>query len=406
MSDTGPTASGVRAPRSPRAGWLGRLATINRLPDPTKCLLVSCLSLPFMLAWVVRLSVIQANPDSARYVSRAFLPTMLAYEWVQLIGHLFIIACSLYLRARGRYRVRWLVHFEIQWWLCCFSFSFYALGPFTSPFGVLLLVLPVAGSLIFRARPMVCGWVALGAYSVLMIGHERAGLIPYAPFLERPPFEDGRVVNSWIIALGFPAIFAAAFVLMAHSWIVAQWRLRERELEVLIGTDPLTGVANRRVFFERLEAELARSKRHGNPLSLMMVDVDHFKTINDRHGHQVGDVVLADIAKGLREALRTADVVARYGGEEFAIILPETDITEATRAAERVRAAISACRFSGVSESVTVTVSVGVACMQPNEASDELVFRADAALLDAKRGGRDRVTLASPPTDVAAAQAV
>ena len=401
MSNTGPTASGVRVTQR-RVGWLARLATINRLPDPTKCLLVSGLSMPFMLGWVVRLGTIQANPDSAPYVSRAFLPTMLAYEWAQLLGHVFIMAAALYLRARGRVRVRWLVHFEIQWWLACFAFSFYALGPFTSPFGVLLLVLPVAGSVIFPARPMVYGFVALGVYSALMIGLERAGVIPYAPFLERPPFEDGRLVNSWIVALGFPAIFAAMFVLAAHSWIVAQWRQRERELEVLIGTDPLTGVANRRVFFERLEAELARSRRHGTPLSLLMVDVDHFKTINDRHGHQVGDVVLADIARGLREALRTADVVARYGGEEFAIILPESGTDEATRAAERVRAAMVALRFPSAAEPVRVTVSVGVACMQTGEASDELVYRADAALLEAKRSGRDRVTLASQPADGAA----
>ena len=260
MSNTGPTASGVRVTQR-RVGWLARLATINRLPDPTKCLLVSGLSMPFMLGWVVRLGTIQANPDSAPYVSRAFLPTMLAYEWVQLLGHVFIMAAALYLRARGRVRVRWLVHFEIQWWLACFAFSFYALGPFTSPFGVLLLVLPVAGSVIFPARPMVYGFVALGVYSALMIGLERAGVIPYAPFLERPPFEDGRLVNSWIVALGFPAIFAAMFVLAAHSWIVAQWRQRERELEVLIGTDPLTGVANRRVFFERRHAVVLVGER-------------------------------------------------------------------------------------------------------------------------------------------------
>ena len=367
---------------------------------------MSGLTLPFMVGWVVRLSAIRANPDTARYISRAFLPTMLAYQWAQLVGHVLIIACALVLRSRGRFRVRWLVHAEIQWWLASFAFSFYALGPFTSPFGVLLLVLPVAGSLIFPARPMVYGFVMLGLYSVLMIGLERAGVIPYAPFLERPPFEDGRLVNSWITSIGGPAIFAAALVLAAHSWIVAQWRLRERELEVLIGTDPLTGVANRRVFFERLDAELARSRRHGNALSLLMVDVDHFKSINDRHGHQVGDVVLADIATGLRDTLRTADVVARYGGEEFSIILPETGLEEATRAAERVRAAIAAHRFPVAAGAVQVTVSVGVACMQPEEAADQLVFRADAALLDAKRSGRDRVTLAAPAPDVAAAPAL
>lgn len=395
MTSGGPTVSGVRESRAPLVGWLARLANINRLSDPAKCLLVSGLSLPFMVGWVVRLNVIGNNPDTARYVSRAFLPTMLAYQWVQLLGHVAIMLGGLYLRRKGVERAPKLVHAEIQWWFACFAFSFYALGPFTSPFGVLLLVLPVAGSVMFPPRPMVYGFASLALYCAAMIGLERLGVIPYAPFLATPPFENGRVVTSWIMAIGSPAIFAAVLVLAAHSWIVAQWRRREAELEVLIGTDPLTGVANRRVFFERLDAELARSTRHGNALSILMVDVDHFKTINDQHGHQVGDVVLASIAGCLRETLRTADLVARYGGEEFSIILPETSLAEATRAAERLGERIRGERFGNPRNAIRVTVSVGVATVRPGEASDQLVYRADAALYEAKHGGRDRVTLAS-----------
>jgi diguanylate cyclase (GGDEF)-like protein len=184
-------------------------------------------------------------------------------------------------------------------------------------------------------------------------------------------------------------------VLAAHLWIVAQWRRRERELEVLIGTDPLTGVANRRVFFERLAAEVSRAARHGRAMSILMIDVDHFKAVNDRYGHQLGDVVLAAIAQGLRDTLRTADVVARFGGEEFAIILPDTGLDEATRAAERVRVHVREQRFGNPRDAIRATVSVGLATLMSDETGDDLVFRADAALLIAKRGGRDRITLAS-----------
>jgi diguanylate cyclase (GGDEF)-like protein len=374
---------------------LAGLATFNKLSDPSKCLLVSGLTLPFLLGWVVRLGQIRDNPDTARYVSRDFLPTMLTYQWAQLLGHVAIILGALLLRRQGKVHAPLLVHAEIQWWLVCFAFSFYALGPFTSPFGVLLLVLPVAGSLMFPPRAMLYGFAALALYCAVFIGLERAGVIPYAPFMAAPPFEGGRPVNSWVLAIGAPAIFASALVLAAHLWIVAQWRRRERELELLIGTDPLTGVANRRVFFERLAAEVSRAARHGRAMSILMIDVDHFKAVNDRYGHQLGDVVLAAIAQGLRDTLRTADVVARFGGEEFAIILPDTGLDEATRAAERVRVHVREQRFGNPRDAIRATVSVGLATLMSDETGDDLVFRADAALLIAKRGGRDRITLAS-----------
>ncbi len=373
---------------------LQRLATLDSLSDPIKCLLVSSITLPFMVGWVARLTAIQRDPTTARYVSRAFLPTMLAYQWAQAIGHALIIVLALALHKLGKRQAPWLVHLEIQWWFACFSFSFYALGPFTSPFGVLLLVLPVAGSLIFPPRAMFYGLVMLGIYSALMIGLERLGQIPYAPFLAYPPFEDGRLVGSWVASIGAPAIFASVVVLTLYSWIVVQWRRRERELELMIGTDPLTGVSNRRVFFERLREEMTRQARHGGAVSVLMVDVDHFKDVNDRYGHQAGDQVLVSIANALRASLRTTDIVSRYGGEEFALILPETDAEAAQLAAERVRAAVREFEYATLKSAARVTISVGIATMRAEEELDQLVSRADQALYRAKEAGRDRVEFA------------
>jgi diguanylate cyclase (GGDEF)-like protein len=175
------------------------------------------------------------------------------------------------------------------------------------------------------------------------------------------------------------------------------WR-RQRHiahmLEKQAHTDPLTGLANRRHFFEVAEAELARSRRYETPLSLLMVDIDHFKEVNDAHGHRAGDRVLQQLAKTCLEVLRNVDVVGRVGGEEFAILLPETDVGGAVEVAERLRTAIEAVgipREEGVP--LRVTVSVGVSSLAGNANLDTLMSEADDALYDAKHRGRNRVRL-------------
>ncbi len=380
-----------RKARGEGGGLLRKIGTAHRLPDPVKCLLISGITLPFLLGWVARFHSISADPTVSSYVSRDFLPIMLTFQWVQSLGHIAIILASLTLIRMGRERALWLVHAEIQWWFGCFAFSLYALGPFTSPFAMLVLILPIAGLLFLPPRAMVYGLVMLGLYSITMIGLERLELIPYAPFLEHPPLEGGRPVTAWVVSVGAPAFFAAILVLFLYAWVVIQWRRREAELEELIGTDPLTGIANRRVFFARLAEELARADRHARSLTLLMVDIDHFKDVNDTHGHPVGDAILRGVAETLEGTLRTADLVSRYGGEEFALILPETSSDEAGVAAERIQDAVRAYVFEGGAEPIGVTTSLGVATRKPTESLHQLVSRADQALYVAKNGGRNRV---------------
>ncbi len=164
------------------------------------------------------------------------------------------------------------------------------------------------------------------------------------------------------------------------------------ELERLATIDPLTSLLNRRAFLERARAEIARMRRYRRPVSAVVIDADHFKRVNDRYGHLVGDEVLMGIARRVTAALRLSDVVARYGGEEMCALLPETDAAEAALVAERIRAAVGTDAVRTASGLLRVTVSVGVATMRPSDnAIDDLLRRADDALYAAKRSGRDRV---------------
>jgi diguanylate cyclase (GGDEF)-like protein len=172
-----------------------------------------------------------------------------------------------------------------------------------------------------------------------------------------------------------------------------------RELETLSVTDSLTQAYNRRYFFEQLASELSRAERYGKPLTCVLLDVDHFKQVNDRHGHLVGDRVLARIAEILRGNIRSADVMARFGGEEFVILLPQTEANRAATLVDRIRQEIERERFPATERgTLRVTVSAGIAPYEPvasAEDPDALLRETDQALYRAKAAGRNRIELAA-----------
>lgn len=163
------------------------------------------------------------------------------------------------------------------------------------------------------------------------------------------------------------------------------------ELHRIATTDPLTGAWNRRHVQHLLEVEMASSARHGSPLSMLMFDVDHFKRVNDRHGHLVGDQVLIRMTGLTQQYLRTENALARWGGEEFVVLLPHCTAAEAFHLAERLRALLEACPMPAVGH---VTACYGVAQWQPRETLDDWFKRMDEALYQAKAAGRNRVELA------------
>ena len=169
------------------------------------------------------------------------------------------------------------------------------------------------------------------------------------------------------------------------------------QLQTLSTTDSLTGLRNRRFFMERLHAEFSRSKRDGTTIAIIVVDVDHFKAVNDTHGHLVGDELLRIVARQINaEVRRESDIVARQGGEEFAALLLNNNAAQALEVAERIRVRVAAARYQAQDISLSCTVSIGVAAMMPtlHSCAEELLKSADAAMYRSKSAGRDQVSVA------------
>jgi diguanylate cyclase (GGDEF)-like protein len=179
-----------------------------------------------------------------------------------------------------------------------------------------------------------------------------------------------------------------------ESSIILQsaYAIQNNELRELSLRDPLTNLRNRRAFREHLEMSVDRCARYGGPLSLVLIDIDFFKKINDKYGHPVGDGVLTEIARLLESGTRKSDLAARYGGEEFVIIMTNANGKIAFDISERLRVKLETTAFTGVDE--PVTASFGIAEYNPNgEAIDKLISRADEALYSSKRNGRNRSTI-------------
>lgn len=174
------------------------------------------------------------------------------------------------------------------------------------------------------------------------------------------------------------------------------------EAQRLASIDALTGIANRRAFTQAMIMEIGRSRRYAYPVALLLLDVDHFKSVNDTHGHLVGDQVLTAVGATLCDALRCMDLAGRWGGEEFAVLLPHTDVGGAETVAQRIRETVAqrACAAApgarGVAADIRITVSIGIALLEGSESWEALVGRADQAMYAAKRAGRNRVVV-SPP---------
>jgi diguanylate cyclase (GGDEF)-like protein len=175
--------------------------------------------------------------------------------------------------------------------------------------------------------------------------------------------------------------------------------VRNRKLSEVTARDTLTGLYSRWYVIEKIDTEINRSLRHGSPMALLMLDIDHFKRVNDSYGHSVGDVVLQSVGKVLRDSCRVYDVPGRYGGEEFCILLPETRLGNTTVVAERIRQRLATTALSVGDAAVTVTASIGIAGVDDEVADHHvvspaaLIDRADRALYAAKNNGRNRVEM-------------
>lgn len=195
----------------------------------------------------------------------------------------------------------------------------------------------------------------------------------------------GAVERAWVLQL-------AEQVALALSNVQLRASLRHQSV-----IDPLTQLYNRRYMDETVKRELARAGRKGTPLALILIDLDHFKRVNDTFGHEAGDMVLRAVAHVLQQSVRGGDAACRFGGEELVVVLPECPLEHAAERADQLRRAIRALSLTVAGDALSVSASLGVAAFPVNGPSAEAVLQAaDAALYAAKRGGRDRVVVATP----------
>ena len=203
----------------------------------------------------------------------------------------------------------------------------------------------------------------------------------------------GGGAPSWLAGSQM-LVFLSAFVLVivnGFGFVLLSKAKADAALARLASVDPLTGLANRRAFLEQANSTFHLSDRTGLPLSLLMIDLDLFKRINDRYGHQAGDMALQTFARAAMACQREQDLLGRLGGEEFALLLPGTDLNGALQAAERVRQAVQEAPLAFQGETYRLTVSIGVAAVEAGESLEAAIARADAGMYEAKSAGRNCV---------------
>ena len=261
---------------------------------------------------------------------------------------------------------------------------------FFLPPGRMFVVQASAVALFFAGTGLVCGWRgwrdrnigdAIIAYAAAMMALGMPIAIYYFAMA-------GRQVQGEAIAFG---VHSAAYALVAIGFLASVVIEYQQHLSNLATQDPLTRLLNRRGLDDALQVSRAQAARRSLPTSAIMVDIDHFKQVNDSFGHEIGDQVLRQVADTITRLCRSSDVIARTGGEEFLLVLPETDLDSARILAERIREAIGERPLLVDSQRIGITVSLGVSSVVGDLNLDELSLEADRAMYLAKRGGRNRV---------------
>jgi diguanylate cyclase (GGDEF)-like protein len=252
-----------------------------------------------------------------------------------------------------------------------------------------LLVLFSYGIIQLTARQFLAGWLLYGVSTALALYWVRDEF-------GYPGVSAMEIALVWLfffLALRRLTLASAEFSLLRSQLSDKNRQLHAslKRIEELASHDPLTGVLNRRVLIEHLETELQRAGRTGHSFCFAMIDLDHFKQVNDRFGHPAGDAVLKTFAACAKRSLRTVDRLGRLGGEEFGIVLPATNMEQAMQALQRLAQEAAGCDWESIGSGLSITFSAGLASVIPDDCVESLVKRADEALYRAKREGRNRI---------------
>ncbi|MFC3153128.1 GGDEF domain-containing protein [Litoribrevibacter euphylliae] len=290
---------------------------------------------------------------------------------------------------------RWYAHVCVFSYVMVNVFILFYIGVYSMGTGIALAGAPIIGLILFDRRliftSLGSGLLIFIAFNVFMLTNN----LEYAPIVQNQaePYRD----PIWLMTmLTFVSGHLGLLVFIGHTSI-SRWKEREAQVTFLSTTDPLTHLSNRRHLMEHYQQEYQRAIRQQSPLSIFLVDLDHFKQVNDTFGHLSGDEALKVAAWTLKDTLRETDLVGRYGGEEFLVILPDTDGRAAIQVADRFRRALQANAIElPDGQRLTITASIGLNTSIPKSLTDldHFLASADKALYQAKNNGRNQVTIA------------
>jgi diguanylate cyclase (GGDEF)-like protein len=375
-----------------------RLGNPLNWPPGDKAFLVFLLSAIIQMEYLGWILLVTQDADMARFVDMESVHTLFPLALSVLASSCLLSLAWLFLRKVHPASVvhDYSCNLYYACSLCVFS---YLSGTMTMATGVVLAGAPILGFILFRPGPVF--WSLGAALVLLTVGSLGAvyGWWPYAPVMSIPLGHNSQLAAFWFISMGLFTLPHLVVITFLSWYVLAGWRNREEATRLLSVTDPLTGIPNRRAILAVLERERRHTRATGHALSVVMVDLDHFKSLNDGLGHAAGDRALQETAVRLQQGLRQNDHIGRIGGEEFLMILPGTDSRGAMLLAERCRHAVEAEPVTLENgEPVQLTASLGVFSLLPGKRTtvDDMLALADQALYRAKERGRNRVELAGP----------
>lgn len=369
--------------------------------DVTACLVLSSLPLPLLLMFLLMPWIAAANPQWQAIYNSALLPFCQSVLLL-VIAALTGVAISCWRLRRDGVDLPVLALFTVVTVFAGVITLCLGYGYRDSPLIVLCMGMLVLVRALFKPAVYRAVFISM---AILFVCSEIAfwtDTFPYAPLLQQPIFVGEQLTPWW--AFWLRVIYLMTAVPLVALFFVLAWIMQREKhlLETRVRTDSLTGLFNRREFMARFEIELHRQQRRQKPLCLLLIDIDHFKRINDSWGHPVGDRVLQQIGELLRTSLRrNVDVAARFGGEEFAVLLPYTALPQARAVAEHLSRQLEAIEFGSGGHVFSVTQSVGLVQISGNDA--DLALRlADENLYAAKQAGRNCVVASVMVADIAA----
>lgn len=369
--------------------WLE--AVLRERKDTTACLAITLITLPVMLMFTL-MPWVAAGREDIKALYHWELLTQLNVVLIGVCGLLIFIAARSWSLRNWECPIGLLPGLTVTTVFLGILLVSYGYGYHDSPLMLLVMGILIMVRALFLLR--IFNLTLLVVVSVFVVAEIfcALGMLPHAPLLKQPIYSGDGLHPWWEFWMRMLYVLIIAPILVLYFFIATiLWDKKVRLLE-LVRSDGLTKLLNRRAFMERFEIESHRHRRYEQPLCLLLCDIDHFKQVNDQHGHSMGDEVLREFSAILsRSVRRKTDLVARFGGEEFVVLLTSTELEHARAIAEHISWQFRTRPFySEAGESFSVTVSIGVVEMH-DEGVDAALHQADNNLYSAKHSGRDQI---------------